>query len=246
MANASTERAQFAEAHTSRFVMHGARDAMACGLPHIREQVDALERAVAENPGLAFDLAKTLVESVCRAVMGERSIAFEKADDLPQLFKTVSRHLPFLPTSATDATKTRKSLAQTLNGLSTAVQGVCELRNQYGFASHGVGSTRPAMESAQALLAAGAADTIVGFLHRVHRQDHTSPPSPLEQFEGNQAFNDSADEAHGPIRIFESEFRASEVLFQMEPETYRIYATEFEDESESAGIGHDSSQEATS
>ena len=57
---------------------------------------DALELAVAENPGLAFDLAKTLVESVCRAVLGERSIAFDEADDLPKLFKTASNHLPFL------------------------------------------------------------------------------------------------------------------------------------------------------
>jgi len=223
-----------AEVMTSTFVMHGARDAVARGLVHIEQQVQALESAVAENPGLAFDLAKTLVESVCRAVLGERSIAFGEADDLPKLFKTASTHLPFLPVTATNAAETRKSLAQTLNGLHTAIQGICELRNQCGFASHGAGTTRPTMESVQALLAAGAADAIVGFLHRVHRQDRRPPPSPRALYDDNGAFNDSMDEAHGTIRIYEVEFRPSEVLFQMEPETYRVYLAEFDAEAEDA------------
>ena len=134
----------------------------------------------------------------------------------------------------------RKSLAQTLNGLHTAIQGICELRNQCGFASHGSGNPRPAMESVQALLAAEAADTIVGFIHRVHRQDRTPPPSPRAMYEDNAAFNDSVDEAHGMIRIFDAEFRPSEVLFQMEPETYRVYLADFD--SEKAEMGSQSSE----
>ena len=211
------------------FVMHGARDAMAGGLAHIEEQVKGIEQAVVENPGLAFDLAKTLVESTCRAVLGERSVAYAAADDLPKLFKSATQNLPFLPATASDAAEVRKSLQQTLAGLSTAIQGICELRNQCGFASHGAGEPRPMMEAVQALLAAEAADAIVGFLHRVHRQDRTPPPPPRPGFDDNGPFNDHVDEAFGPIRVFEVEFRASEVLFLMEPETYRIYLAEFDD-----------------
>src|SRR5712692_11486391 len=155
------------DALTSPFVMHGARDAIAGGLTHVEQQVKSIEQAVAANPGLAFDLAKTLIESVCRAVLGERNIAFSEDDDLPKLFKTASQHLPFLPPTASGEAEVRHSLKRTLGGLSTAIQGICELRNQCGFASHGPGSPRPTMESVQALLAAEAADTIVGFLHRV-------------------------------------------------------------------------------
>ena len=218
-----------AEALFAPFVMHGARDAIAGGLVHIEEQVKAIERAVVENPGLAFDLARTLVESVCRAMLSERAIVYSEDDDLPKLFKTISLSLPFLPPAASGEAEMRKSLAQTLNGLHTTIQGICELRNQCGFASHGSGNPRPAMESVQALLAAEAADTIVGFLHRVHRQDRP-PPSPRAIFEDNGTFNDSVDEAHGIIRIFEAEFRPSEVLFLMEPETYRVYLAEFDTE----------------
>lgn len=210
------------------FVMHGARDAMAGGLAHIEEQVKGIELAVVENPGLAFDLAKTLVESTCRAVLGERSVAFAATDDLPKLFKTATQTLPFLPATASDAAEVRKSLAQTLAGLSTAIQGICELRNQCGFASHGAGEPRPMMEAVQALLAAEAADAIVGFLHRVHRQDRTLAPASGPRFDDNDVFNNHLDETFGPFRVYEVELRPSEVLYRLEPETYRIYLAEFD------------------
>ena len=217
-----------AETPIAPFVMHGARDAMADGLAHIEEEVKGIERAVIKNPGLAFDLAKTLIESTCRTVLRDRLVAYAANDDLPKLFKSVTQHLPFLPPTASDATEVRKSLQQTLGGLSTAIQGICELRNQCGFASHGSGSPRPVMEGVQALLAAEAADTIVGFLYRVHRQDRTPPSSPGPSFDNNGTFNDHVDESFGPVTIFDVQFRPSEVLFQMEPETYRIYLAEFD------------------
>ncbi|MBL0349514.1 MAG: hypothetical protein IPP68_03940 [Elusimicrobia bacterium] len=76
-------------------------------------------------------------------------------------------------------------------------------------------------------MAAGAADTIVGFLYRVHRQDRAAPPLALALFENNPEFNESIDEAHEMIRIYDVEFQPSEVLFQMEPESYRVYLAEF-------------------
>jgi hypothetical protein len=222
-----------AETLTAPFVMHGARDAIAGGLAHVEQQVKSIEQAVVENPSLTFDLARTLVESVCRAVLGERNIGFSENDDLPKLFKTASQHLPFLPPSASSEAEVRESLKKTLGGLSTAIQGICELRNKCGFASHGSGALRPPMESVQALMAAEAADTIVGFLHRVHRQDRTpaNPPnlSPAV-FDNNPDFNEFVDETHGKIRIYEIEFRPSEVLFHMEPESYRVYLAEFDTE----------------
>lgn len=214
------------------FVMHGARDAMAAGLVHIEEQVKGIEQAVGENPGLAFDLAKTLIESVCRAVLDERSVDYAPSDDLPKLFKVASQHLPFLPSTESEASDVRKSLQQTLSGLSTAIQGICELRNNCGFASHGSGSPRPVMETVQALLAAEAADTIVGFLHRVHRQNWTVSSQDAIDFEKNPEFNDNVDENFGPLQVFDFEFRPSEVLFALEPETYRIYLAEFDNDPE--------------
>jgi hypothetical protein len=209
------------------FVMHGARDAMVAGLAHLERQISAIESAVVENPALAFDLAKTLIESVCKAVLDQRSTPYEQTDDLPRLFRTATTILPFLPPTASSSKEVRDSLNKTLGALNTAVQGICELRNQCGFASHGSGGPRPAMEAVQALLAAEAADAIVGFLHRVHRQDRAPPAAHTSRFEDHAAFNDALDDEVGAIQIREVSFRASEVLFQMEPETYRIYLADF-------------------
>jgi hypothetical protein len=216
------------------FVMHGARAAMAGGLAHIEEQVKGIERAVIENPGLAFDLSKTVIESACRTILSERKITFETDDDLSRLFKTVTTNLPLLPIAATGEADARKSLAQTLNGLHTALQGICELRNAYGFASHGADGPRPVMESVQALLAAQAADAIVGFLHRVHRQERSSLPSARLDYDDNGGFNSYVDEANGHVQIFELTYRPSEVLFAVDQEAYRDLLAGYEPEAPEA------------
>lgn len=233
-----------APAPTAAFVMQGSRDALEAGLGHIEEQVRSIERAVVENPAYAFDLARTLVESVCQTILSERKVGFSDKDTLPKLFKAACNCLPFLPPESSGESGVRESLAQTVKGLSTAIQGICQLRNDCGFASHGSGQPRPMMETVQALMAAEAADTIVGFLHRVHRQDRT-PQSPRELYDANQAFNDWVDEAHGPVCILGSEFRASEVLYQMEPESYRIHATEFNGDAVGIAGGRVAEMEAT-
>ena len=200
--------------------MHRARGAVAQGWTHADEQVTAIEDAVFSNPAFAFDLAKTLVESACKTILTERALAFGKDDDMQALFKLTKQNLPLLPTDATKERDARRSLEQTLNGLNTVLQGVCELRNVYGFASHGTDGSRAAMESTQALLAAQSADAIVGFSSRVHRQEPAAPGERLA-FDDAEDFNSSIDEANETVCIFDLEYRPSEVLYAVDPEAYR-------------------------
>lgn len=216
-----------ADSVSTSFIMYGAREAMSFGLTHIEKQVESLESAVLNNSGLAFDLAKTLVESVCRTVLNERSIGFEGKDDLPKLFKLVTGSIQFLPPAVSKESQVRKSIEKTLSGLNSVLQGICELRNQCGFSSHGSENSRPELESTQALLAAEAADAIVGFLYRIHQQDRFSAATRPLNFNDYQEFNQSVDDLHGTFQIYNIEFRASEILYKMEPDTYRIFLTEY-------------------
>lgn len=219
---------------TMDFAMHGARAAIEGGLSHIEDQVRSIEQAVVENPGLAFDLAKTVVESACKTILSERKVLFEPDDGLPRLFRAVTMNLSLLPVTLSSDAEARRSLAQTLNGLHTSLVGVCELRNAFGFASHGSGEPRPAMESVQALLAAQTADAIVGFLYRIHRQERALVEvSPLV-FGDNEAFNGYVDEANAVVRIFGLEYRPSEVLFNCDPQAYRDLLSGFEPEASQA------------
>lgn len=99
-------------ASASPFVMHGAREAFAAGLAHVEEQVRSIEQAVVENPALAFDLARTLIESVCRTILSDRKVEFSPDDDLPKLFKMAGSCLPFLPSTASGEAEVRASLAR--------------------------------------------------------------------------------------------------------------------------------------
>ncbi|OPY13836.1 MAG: hypothetical protein A4E66_00607 [Syntrophus sp. PtaB.Bin001] len=210
------------------FIMHGARAAVEGGMLHIEEQVRALELAVEKNTGLAFDLARTLVESTCKTIITERGSVFDKEDDLPKLFKTVSLCVPFLPVALSADAGARKSLQQTLNGLNTALQGICELRNAFGFASHGSEGPRPVMEGIQALLVAQAADAIIGFLYRVHRQDRSLPKQAQLQYEDNPDFNEWLDEQCESIHILSlPPYRPSDVLFNVDQEAYRDLLSDY-------------------
>ncbi len=204
------------------FMMLGARAAIAGGLAHIEEQVKALERAVVENPGLAFDLAKTLIESACKSIITERGGRIEKNDDMSDLFRKVKAAVPFLPPASAGESGARKSLDQTLSGLNTALQGVCELRNAYGFASHGSDGPRPAMERVQVLLAAQAADAIVGFLYSSHAAELARPPVVRLEFDDNSDFNEWIDNQSEMVHVLDlPPYRPSEVLFNVDQEAYR-------------------------
>ncbi len=215
---------------TRVFEMHSAREALAGGLGHIEEQVKAIESSVFGNPGLAFDLARALVESACRTLLVERQIEFTKKDKLPTLFRTLTERLPLLPPTEPYEGGVRKSLHQTINGLGTALQGVCELRNSCGFASHGSDAGRPSLEPVQALLAAQAADVIVGFLWRSHLQDLEIAPDENLEYSDNDAANRHIDEANDPVRIFDLEYRPSDVLFHVDLEAYRNVLANYDPE----------------
>jgi hypothetical protein len=222
-------------AATIEFKMYNARVAMAAGLTHIEEQVKAIERAVTENPNLTFDLAKTVVESTCKTILKERKILFDTSDNLPKLFKAVVMNLPLLPVAASAEIEARRSLAQTMNGLHTALHGVCELRNKHGFASHGKEDLRPPLGTIQALLAAQTADTIIGFFHRLHLQDRKQAEGARLAYEDNVEFNNYVDEGNEPVRIFDLSYQPSEVLFSVDLKAYRTLLTEFDVEDDSNG-----------
>lgn len=212
-------------------------------MTHIEEQVKALELAIVANTGLSFDLAKTLVESACKTILTERGLAFDKNDEIGKVFKSASQSIPFLPpTMVTDAAA-RKSLQQTLAGLNTALQGVCELRNAFGFASHGSDGPRPAMDGVHAILAAQTADAIVGFLYRVHCTDRSRPVVPRLEIGDNPEFNEWIDQENEPVRIFSlPAYRPSEVLFNVDREAYRDLLAQYTEEDETQESSNDETQ----
>jgi hypothetical protein len=219
-----------ADAATAPFLMHGAREVLGESAVHIEQQIVALEEAVGTNSGLVFDLARTLLESACKMVLTDRACEYEDGWDLPKLLKETVSRLRLVPDGLDGAPGAEASLRKTVGGLQTVIQGICELRNTHGFASHGKDASFQQLEAVQALLVARAADAIVSFLFRVHRGYPATAPSKRLTYLDHADFNEHVDEANQPVRIFDLSYRPSEVLFQVDAQAYGEYLAGFEAE----------------
>jgi hypothetical protein len=218
-----------AAATTTRFQMVGARAAILTGpvAESIDQQIRAIEHALESVPDFAFDLSKTLVESVCKTVLADIGKPADPRWECPKLLRETLNQFSLMPADHPDPAKGRESVTRTINGMLQAIQGLCELRNNYGIASHGRDNFAPRLALRQATLAAQAADTIVSFLYRIHRDARSRTPGDRIYYEDHQDFNDTLDQYNELIRIKEVELLPSRVLYHTDREAYKDELNDF-------------------
>jgi hypothetical protein len=228
----------------TRFQMVGARAAVLEGpiAEAIEQQIHAIENALISVPDFAFDLSKTLVESVCKTVLADVGQQADPNWDAPKLLKETTSRLSLLPRNHPDPAKARDSVEKTIRGMLQTIQGLCELRNSYGMASHGRDNFAARLDLRHATLAAQAADTIVSFLYRVHRDALMQTPGARVYYEDHPAFNESFDRDNEMIRLGDLELQPSRVLFHADREVYKAALTEYI--AEQSGTGKANPQEA--
>jgi len=206
-----------------RFQMVSTRAAVLDGPTSeaIEQQIHAIENALLSVPDFAFDLSKTLVESVCKTVLADIGQPADPSWDAPKLLKETTNRLTLLPRNHPDPAKATDSVTKTVRGLLQTIQGLCELRNGYGMASHGRDGFAARLGLRQATLAAQAADTIVSFLYRIHRDALAQTPGARVYYEDHADFNEAFDRENEPIRLGDVELLASRVLFHGDQEAYK-------------------------
>src|SRR5438552_5858541 len=179
----------------SKFLMVGARAAILTGpvAEAIEQTIEAIENAIESVPDFAFDLSKTLIESVCKTLLADIGQAADPNWECPKLLKETTSRLSMLPRNHPDTARARESIEKTIRGLLQTVQGLCELRNSYGLASHGRDEFTARLEVRQATLAAQAADTVVSFLYRIHRDSLSESPGTRVYYEDHREFNEAFD-----------------------------------------------------
>jgi hypothetical protein len=219
--------------------MVGARAAVLDGpiAEAIEQQIHAIEDALSSVPDFAFDLSKTLVESVCKTVLADIGQPADPNWDAPKLLKETTNRLALLPRNHPDPAKARDSVEKTIRGLLQTIQGLCDLRNGYGMASHGRDGFSARLDLRQATLAAQAADTIVSFLYRIHRDALMQSPGARVYYEDHASFNDAFDRDNEPIRLGDVELLPSRVLFHGDREAYKAALNEYLAEQSGAANG---------
>lgn len=118
---------------------------------------NALERRM-DDPDGAITAARTLLESTCKHILDEASVAYEDRFDLPRLYKLTAEALSLAPSQQTEPI-----LRQVTGGCSAVVEGIGAMRNVLGDA-HGKGqsSAKPLLRHAE--LAVNLAGALAVFL----------------------------------------------------------------------------------
>lgn len=216
------------EAETNQFIMYGVREVMPSEALHIETIVNALEQALSENLGLAFDLSKTLIETACKTIIKERGQTYNDSADLPKLIKSALDLVCIIPDEVKDSNEAKQSLKKNINGIMTSIQGICELRRLFGEASHGRDANFKQLEIDHALMVARSADVIVNYLFRMNKSFSTNYTKKSLSYNVNSDFNDWIDEQNDAVRIFELVYKPSEVLFNTDRVAYQNFLSDYE------------------
>jgi len=210
------------------FRLVGAREVMPSGAQYFERIIDALENAVMYNHGLAFDLSRTLIESACKTIIVDRGHEYNGKEELPTLIKSTLDLVSVIPEDIDEPTKAKEAIKHTINGLLTSVQGICELRNLFGEASHGRDAYFSQLETDHALMVARSADVIVNYLFRMHKAYPDRYTKTRLLYGVNNVLNDWIDEQNDAVRIFDFEYKPSEVLFNIDRVAYQELLSSYE------------------
>ena len=194
----------------------------------IKEQVEALEDALPDRPGVAVSFCRTLIETTCKTILVDRG---QKPDDSWEAPKLLSETTKFLHLGIHDSGHTDTTLKggaeKLLRGVNSIVDGVMEIRNAHGAAAHGADAYAPMLDGRYAEILANATDAVVGLLFRTHLNGSKAKPLSRLRYTDYSDFNDSIDADFGTFEVLETPLVASEALFRTENEAYRIALVEF-------------------
>jgi len=134
---------------------------------HVEQEWHKARRRLASDPDGAITSARALLESVCKHILDDASIAYKADDSLPNLYYLTVQHLTLAPGQHQD-----EAFKKILGNAQAVVNELAALRNDQGDA-HGKGrkAYRPAARHAE--LAVGFAGTIASFLVATWQQRKT-------------------------------------------------------------------------
>jgi hypothetical protein len=201
----------------------------------IREQVEALEEAMPDRPGVVVSFCRTIIETTCKTILTDRGATIDPKWEAPKLVSEALRYVNLGPRAdgSIDA-RLRGGADSLVRGLNQIVQGIVEIRNVHGSAAHGADAYSPLLDSRYAEILARATDSVVGLLFKTHLSTAQRDPLARFRYGEHSDFDDSIDAAFGPFGVLDVELTASEALFRTDFLAYRAALIQFRQEQESA------------
>lgn len=134
---------------------------------YVTQQINLMESSIENSPHISIGLAKELIETCCKSIFEERNTNYDKSWDLPKLMKETTKLLKLTPEDIPNEAKASSSIKQILGSLSSVVQGIGEIRNEYG-SGHGKDGGFKGLQPRHAKLAVGASTTLAIYLLETH------------------------------------------------------------------------------
>jgi Abortive infection C-terminus len=226
------------EAEPSSFRLIACRELMASHPESlvIREQVEALEEALPDKPGVAVSFCRTLIETTCKTILVDRGQKPDDAWEAPKLVSETTKflHLGVHEDGATDPVL-RSGAEKLVRGINSIIDGVVEIRNAYGAAAHGSDAYAPMLDVRYAEILARATDSVVGLLFKTHLKNSGKAPLARLRYGDHKDFDDRIDADFGPFTVLETPLIASEALFRTDNSAYRAALAAFRQEQAAAG-----------
>jgi hypothetical protein len=130
---------------------------------YVSQQITRMESAINSDPELAIGTAKEFLETVCKTVLADRRVQYEKDEDLPKLVKLTVNELKLVPDELSNVEEASESIRVLLKNLAAVGHHLAELRNPFG-TGHGKEAKHVGLEPKHARLAVGAASSLGVFL----------------------------------------------------------------------------------
>jgi hypothetical protein len=134
---------------------------------YVSQQINLMESSIEIAPHISIGLAKELIETCCKSILNQLEETYDKNWDLPKLMKETTKLLKLTPDDIPNEAKAASSIKQILGSLSSVVQGIGEVRNEYG-SGHGKDGKFRGLQPRHAKLAVGAASTLAVYLLDTH------------------------------------------------------------------------------
>lgn len=154
-------------AGTETIVKKGKNIKQILNAEYVTQQITLMETSIENAPHVSIGIAKELIETCCKSIFEERQETYDKNWDLPKLMKETTKLLKLTPDDIPNEIKAASSIKQILGSLSSVVQGISEIRNDYG-SGHGKDGNFKGLQPRHAKLAVGAASTLAIYLLETH------------------------------------------------------------------------------
>ena len=211
----------------------------------IREQVEALEEAMPDRPGVVVSFCRTIIETTCKTILTDRKVAVDDTWEAPKLVSEAVKYLNLGPDAdgGVDA-RLRDGAESLVRGLNQVIQGVVEIRNAHGSAAHGADAYSPLLDARYAEILARATDAVVGLLFKTHLSSAQRDPLARFRYGDHPDFDEFIDDGFGPFEVLDVQLTASEALFETDFLAYRTALIEFRQDQQVEGDEPDTEEGA--